>query len=89
MSNAQSLGDMLAGGATVVSPMSAAVWKITCNPGDVVKTAEDVVVVLEAMKTEVNVPAGEENVGRKIRGVGKGIKEGTVVRPGDVIVLLE
>jgi biotin carboxyl carrier protein len=82
-------GNILTGGATVVSPMSASVWKITCNPGDLITSADEIVMVLEAMKTEVGIPAGDENVGRKIKGVGKGIKEGTVVLPGDVLMLLE
>lgn len=76
-----------AGAATVVSSLSASVWKIQCRPGDVVKSGEDVLIVLEAMKTEVNVEAGDENVGRKVAGFGKGVKEGTAVNAGDVLVV--
>ena len=58
-------------------------------PGDVVKTADDVLVVLEAMKTEVNVAAGAENVGRTVRGFGKNVHPGAQVQAGDVLVVLE
>ena len=33
-------------------------------------------IILEAMKTEINVTMGEENVGKVIKGMGKGIREG-------------
>ena len=64
-------------------------WKIKCAIGDVVQSAEDVLIILEAMKTEVNVEAGEENVGRRVRGFGRDVREGTSVRAGDVLVFFE
>lgn len=41
------------------------------------------------MKTEINVEAGEENVGRKVLGFGKGVREGAQVSPGEVLVVLQ
>ena len=64
-------------------------WKINCELGDVIQTGEDILIILEAMKTEVNVEAGEENVGRTVVGFGKGVKEGVPVGSGDVLVLLK
>lgn len=77
------------GAETVVSSLTASVWKIKCKPGDVIKSGEDVLIILEAMKTEVNVEAGEENVGRTVVGFGKGTKEGAAVASGDVLVILK
>ena len=66
---------MLAAHYTVTSPLNATIYKILCSPGQVIKSPEETLLVLEAMKTEVDVVAGAENVGRKIIGlkVGKGI----------------
>ena len=43
-------------------------------------------IILEAMKTEINVPAGEENVGKVVRRLGKGVREGASVQAGDPLV---
>lgn len=72
----------------IESSLFASVWKINCSPGDLIQSAEEVVVILEAMKTEINIKAGELNVGRKVKSFGKGVKEGVLVRPGDVLVVL-
>lgn len=40
------------------------------------------------MKTEIPVRAGENNVGKTIKYLGKGITEGVQVRPGDVLLFL-
>jgi biotin carboxyl carrier protein len=82
-------GEADAGGATVISSMSASIWKIRVQIGDTIRSAEDVVVILEAMKTEVNVEAGEENVGKKVKALGKGIREGAVVNAGNILVIFE
>ncbi|KAI0357270.1 urea carboxylase [Trametes cingulata] len=76
-------------GEHVASSLSAHVWKIKCAVGDVIKSPEDVLIILEAMKTEVNVEAGEEFVGRKIKGFGRGVKEGGSVSAGDPLVYFE
>ena len=57
--------------------------------GDVVKSGEDVLVILEAMKTEVNVTAGEGNVGRRVAGFGQGLREGSTVQAGTPLVYFE
>ncbi|TFK46271.1 urea carboxylase [Heliocybe sulcata] len=76
-------------GDAITSSLAATVWKIRCKPGDVIESAEQVVVILEAMKTEINVEAGEESVGKKVKGFGNGVREGTVVSSGNVLVVLE
>ncbi|EIW77496.1 AHS2-domain-containing protein [Coniophora puteana RWD-64-598 SS2] len=78
-----------ADGPSIRSPMSASVWKIRFSPGQSIQSAEDVVVILEAMKTEINVLAGEESVGCVVRGFGSGVAEGQAVQAGDVLVHLE
>ena len=56
--------------------MSASVWNVRCQIGQTIKSADEVMIILEAMKTEINVTMGEENVGKVIKGMGKGIREG-------------
>ncbi|KAF8808826.1 hypothetical protein BYT27DRAFT_6537908 [Phlegmacium glaucopus] len=70
----------------VTSSLYASVWKITCSPGDVIGSASDVLLILEAMKTEIPVTAGEDYVGKTVCQFGKDVKEGASVRPGDVLV---
>lgn len=77
------------GDSTVKSSLSASVWKVNCAPGYIVQSAEDILVVLEAMKTEVNIEAGEENVGRTVRSLGKDVQPGALVQAGDVLVTLD
>ncbi|KAI1787216.1 allophanate hydrolase subunit 2-domain-containing protein, partial [Ganoderma leucocontextum] len=74
--------------ACVTSSLSARIWKIRCAVGDVVKS-EDVLIILEAMKTEVNVTADEENVGRRVVGFGQDIREGSIVQAGTSLVYFE
>ncbi|OJT05231.1 hypothetical protein TRAPUB_3969 [Trametes pubescens] len=76
-------------GEHVASSLSAHVWKIKCAVGDVIQSAEHVLVVLEAMKTEVNIEAGEEFVGRRVKGFGRGAKEGSSVSAGEPLVYFE
>ena len=71
----------------VTSPLHASGWKVSCGPGDVIAFASDVLLILEAMKTEIAVTAGEENVGRTVCQLGKDVKKGATVRPGDVLVM--
>ncbi|TFK35167.1 allophanate hydrolase subunit 2-domain-containing protein [Crucibulum laeve] len=77
------------GGATVTASIFASVWKIKCRIDDVITSPDDLLLILEAMKTEIPVRAGEDNVGKTVKGFGKGIKEQAVVRPGDVLVVLD
>lgn len=41
------------------------------------------------MKTEVNIEAGEENVGRTVRNLGKDIQPGSIVQAGDTLVIFD
>ncbi|KAI0667169.1 urea carboxylase [Trametes maxima] len=79
----------VASGEFVASSLTANVWRIKCVIGDVVKTAEDVLVILEAMKTEVNVEAGEEFIGRIVKGFGRGVEEGSSVSAGSPLVYFQ
>ncbi|KAF5378073.1 hypothetical protein D9615_007510 [Tricholomella constricta] len=76
------------GSATINAPLFASVWRIQFGPGDVIQSAEDVVLILEAMKMEIPVQAGTNNIGKTIKQLGKGISEGAQVRPGDVLFIL-
>ena len=64
-------------------------WKIVTSIGSTIKSANDVLVILEAMKMEIKIEAGEENIGGKVIGFGHGIVEGATVRAGDVLVIIE
>ncbi|KAF8152533.1 AHS2-domain-containing protein [Crassisporium funariophilum] len=72
--------------ASVTASLFATVWKVNCFPGYKIQTAGDVLMILEAMKTEIPVTAGDEVIGMTVLGYGKGVKEGASVRPGDVLV---
>lgn len=74
---------------SVRSSMTAHVWKVTCNPGVIIRSGEEVLVVLEAMKTEVNVEAGDENIGKKVKRLAEGVKQGALVQAGHPLVILE
>lgn len=81
--------DIEPGNTTVTSSMSASIWKIKCQPGDVIQSADNILVILEAMKTEINILAGEENIGKVVKSLGKGIREGASVQVGDILVWFE
>ena len=72
----------------MTSSLHASIWKVSCGPGDIITSASDILLVLEAMKTEIPVRAGEENVGRTVSRLGKDVRKGATVRPGDVLVML-
>jgi urea carboxylase len=79
--------DSLPNAATITASLFASVWKIKGQAGDVIQSDEDVLIILEAMKTEIPICAGEDNVGKTIKRVI--IKEGAMVRPGDALVILD
>jgi urea carboxylase len=81
--------DIEPGSTSITSSLSASIWKIKCQPGDVTQSADDILVILEAMKTEINVLVGEENVGKVVKSLGKGIVEGASVQAGDILVWFE
>jgi urea carboxylase len=74
---------------TVTSPLTATIYKVLCSPGDVVRTADMPLLVLEAMKTEVSVVAGANHVGRRVAQLRVGRGVGEHVGAGDVLVVLE
>jgi hypothetical protein len=57
-----------------------------CDPGDIIGLASDVLPILEAMKTEIFVKAGRDNVGKIVCRSGKHVKEGGTVCPGGILV---
>ena len=66
------------------SSMHASVYKILAKKGWTVKTG-DVLVVLEAMKMEINVIASTEQDGLVVQGIL--VATGDVVKPGDPLVI--
>ncbi|KAJ7201761.1 allophanate hydrolase subunit 2-domain-containing protein [Mycena rebaudengoi] len=88
------LGDLaedeviLNGSAHITASLFGNVWKILCRPGDIITSGDTTLVILEAMKTEIAVKAGEANIGKNVLGLGRGVREGSNVCPGDVLVVL-
>ena len=76
-------------GITISASLFSTVWKIKCKPGDTVLSDTQELIILEAMKTEVPVVAGEGNAGRTVLRLGPGVMEGKTVRPGDALIVLE
>jgi biotin carboxyl carrier protein len=67
----------------VKAELVGSVWKITSKPGD--KVAEDdVFLILESMKMEIPVTAPRAGTVKEIR-----VKEGEVVKEGQVLVVLD
>ncbi|KAF7341805.1 Urea carboxylase [Mycena sanguinolenta] len=75
------------GSTEITSPLFGSVWKICCQPRDIITSADTIVVILEAMKTEIPIKAGESNVGKTVKGLNKGIREGASVGPGDPLIV--
>jgi oxaloacetate decarboxylase alpha subunit len=69
-------------GEPVESPMGGNVWKLTCNVGDAIQVG-DVVMVLEAMKMEVEVTSTHSGSVQSIV-----VKEGDAVAPGQVLMTI-
>ncbi|VDB91707.1 unnamed protein product [Peniophora sp. CBMAI 1063] len=86
--NTEDATDASSAHASVTAPLSASIWRIKCSVGDVIKSADDVLVILEAMKTEINITAGQEHVGKTVIGYAKGVREGAVVSSGDALINL-
>ncbi|WVQ81675.1 urea carboxylase [Cryptococcus sp. DSM 104549] len=76
-----------AGGLPVVCPLPASVYKILVKVGDVITSDEQNLVELEAMKTSVFVPAGEDMKGRRVGSIA--VAEGDILGPGDTLIYLE
>lgn len=70
------------GGAPVVSPMPGNVFKVVCSQGQAVNEG-DVLIVLEAMKMEIEVNAPSSGTVQSIS-----VAVGAAVNTGDVLVTL-
>ncbi|KAJ7779438.1 allophanate hydrolase subunit 2-domain-containing protein [Mycena maculata] len=79
---------VIQGSSHITSPLFGNVWKICCRPGDIISSADTTVVILEAMKTEIPVKAGDINVGKTVNGLGHGIRENAAVNSGDILLVL-
>ncbi|KAL3420530.1 urea carboxylase [Phlyctema vagabunda] len=66
------------------SPIDANVWKVEVQPGDVLKKGQ-VVVILEAMKMEINILVPDDAVGSTVQAVAS--KPGSTVAPGSLLVV--
>jgi urea carboxylase len=75
--------DVPDGAEVIESPMVANVWKVTCTPGQRVKAGE-VLLILEAMKMEVNITAPID--GQVLRVT---CKPGQMVMPGSPLCVLK
>ncbi|KAI1759909.1 AHS2-domain-containing protein [Hypoxylon sp. FL1150] len=73
-------------GVKISSPQVGKVWRVHVKPGEIVEKGK-AVVVLEAMKMEIPVVAGEAHDGLVVREVL--VDEGTLVSPGTPLVLLD
>ena len=73
---------MAAGETAVNSPMPGNIFKVECKPGQAVK-AGDVLVVLEAMKMEIEVSAPVDGTVKSVSAV-----VGTAVNTDDLLVTL-
>ncbi len=72
----------LAGDGAIQAPMQGLVMKVKVAPGDRVKLG-DVVVILEAMKMQNDIPATVSGTVREIY-----VKEGTIVAPNQVLMTI-
>jgi biotin carboxyl carrier protein len=49
---------------------------------------DDPLLILEAMKTEIPIKAEETHLGQTIKAFGPAVKEGALVKPGDVLIIV-
>ena len=60
--------------------------QIKANVGDTITSEDQIILILEAMKTEIPIRAVDENFGLKIAGFGKGVKQGQLIMAGEPLV---
>lgn len=65
--------------------MHASVFKIKKCKEDMIKTG-DTLLILEAMKMEINVFASAEHIGKKVESIL--MAPGDIVKPGDTLITL-
>ncbi|KAF8187965.1 allophanate hydrolase subunit 2-domain-containing protein [Mycena galopus ATCC 62051] len=80
--------DEVEGSTKITAPLFGTVWKICCRAGDTITSGDMTVAILEAMKTEIPIKAGEANVGKTVKGLSRGVREGGGVSPGDPLIFL-
>ncbi|KAH6662115.1 allophanate hydrolase subunit 2-domain-containing protein [Halenospora varia] len=68
----------------IESPIDANVWKVEVEVGETLKKGQ-VVVVLEAMKMEINVLVPDEAVGSVVQAIAS--KPGSTVAPGNLLIV--
>lgn len=68
---------------SILAPMPAKVVKVNCKAGERVRKGE-VLIILEAMKMENEIPSPADGVIREVR-----VKEGTTVSHDEVMVVFE
>ena len=69
--------------ANVIAPMAGSVWKVVAKENDEVKRG-DVLIILESMKMEIPVEAGEDGVLVQLN-----VQEGDFVQEEDVIAVIQ
>jgi len=70
----------------IVSPIGANVWKIEVEVGNFLKKGQ-IVVILEAMKIEINVLVTDEPVGSVVQAIAS--KPDSTVAPGHLLVIIK
>ena len=70
----------------LATPHNANLWRLHVHEGSTLTSATQPVAVLEAMKLEIAIPAGEDLVGGVVEKVL--VREGEVVRAGENLVLV-
>ncbi|KIK67913.1 hypothetical protein GYMLUDRAFT_54638 [Collybiopsis luxurians FD-317 M1] len=73
----------------LAAPISAMVWKILVHPGMTIQNEDEVLIILEAMKTEIPIKAGRLHVGLVFERFGSGVREGGTVQSGDTLLLFK
>ncbi|KAL8850634.1 MAG: hypothetical protein Q9221_004420 [Calogaya cf. arnoldii] len=68
------------------SPHNANLWRLHITEGSTLTSATQTVAVLEAMKLEINIPAGKDLVGGVVEKVL--VREGEVVKAGENLMLV-
>lgn len=65
--------------------MHASIYKIKVQKGDSINEG-DILVILEAMKMEINIGASTDQAGLVVASVV--VAPGDIVKPGDVVIVL-
>jgi urea carboxylase len=71
---------------SIRTPLFASIWRIRCKVGDTITSLDDPLMILEAMKTEIPIKAEQIHLGQTIKAFGRAVKEGALVKPGDVLI---